>query len=675
MAADTSITKLRWGILSTGNIAKTFARALPHSETGTLVAVASRAKEKADAFATEFGAARSYGSYEELLADGEVDAVYLATPHPQHAQWAIKAVRAGKHLLCEKPIGVNASQAMVVYDEAEIADVFCMEAFMYRCHPQTAKLVELVKSGEIGEVQVIDAAFTFRAGGDAPDYEKGRLFADPYAGGGILDVGCYTTSIARLVAGAAVGRPFLDPIEVTGSAAKAPNGVDEWAVGTLKFENNVLANLRTGVRLNGGSDVTIYGTKGKIELDNPFIPAKEGGRVVIKVSVGNETREEVIESDKWLYAHEADAFAKGVADKIAPYPAMSVDDSLGNLRTLDRWRAACGVTYSFETPAAYAKTTLAGIELKVAESARNRRLLVDGVPLAVSQMVMGVDNQARFDHAAALFDGFYEQGGNAFDTAIVYGRQRSLLLGEWLKLRGVRDECAIICKGAHTPNCYPDVIGRELATQLDWLQTDRCDLYFMHRDNLEVPVGEFVDAMNEQVDANRIRGVFGGSNWSLARVKEANEYAKINGKRGFGAVSQNFSLAEMVEAVWPGCQSAHEPAWMAWLEETQTPNFAWSSQARGFFVPERDLEEKELNRCWVSDANLERRRRCFELAERKNVDPINIAAAWVLGQTFPSFALIGPRTPRELRTSLVAFSVELSLGERAWLDLKTDSPV
>lgn len=138
---------LTWGILGAGRIAGAFARGLAKSKTGKLLAVGSRSLEKAQAFGKEFGASRCYGSYPELLADRDVRAVYIATPHPQHAQWAIAAAQAGKGILCEKPLTMNFAQAQAVVEAARCNNVFLMEAFMYRCHPQTAKLVELIRQG------------------------------------------------------------------------------------------------------------------------------------------------------------------------------------------------------------------------------------------------------------------------------------------------------------------------------------------------------------------------------------------------------------------------------------------------------------------------------------------------------------------------------------------------
>ena len=165
--------KIRWGLLATGAIAKAFARGVKASETGTLAAVGSRSLAKAQAFGAEFGAARCHGSYEALLADPAVDAVYVSTPHPQHAEWAIKACEAGKHVLVEKPVGLNQYEAQAMLEAAAANKVFLMEAYMYRCHPQTAKLVELLRARTIGDVRVIQAAFSFNAGFNP----EGRLWS------------------------------------------------------------------------------------------------------------------------------------------------------------------------------------------------------------------------------------------------------------------------------------------------------------------------------------------------------------------------------------------------------------------------------------------------------------------------------------------------------------------
>jgi aryl-alcohol dehydrogenase-like predicted oxidoreductase len=298
---------------------------------------------------------------------------------------------------------------------------------------------------------------------------------------------------------------------------------------------------------------------------------------------------------------------------------------------------------------------------------------IAGIGKRVSRLIMGVDNQQDLTHASVVFDDYFARGGNTFDTAHIYGGgNHEKLLGRWLKNRGVRDEIVLIGKGAHTPNCNPAALTKQLHESLDRLGVGGVDIYMMHRDNPDIPVGEFVDIMNEHVRAGRMK-VFCGSNWTLPRVEEANGYARAKGLQGYGEVSNNFSLARMVEPPWTGCISASDPASRAWFTKTQTPLLAWSSQARGFFLSGRAAPEKrddaELVRCWYSDDNFKRLARVNELATKRSVLPINIALAYVLNQPFPTFALIGPRQLSETRTSLPALDVELSPDALGWLNL------
>lgn len=662
--------RLQWGIIGAGRIARTFARGVAHSKTGTLLAVGSRSQEKADAFGRELNVPRPYGTYEALLADGDVQAVYVATPHPMHAEWAIAAAEAGKHVLCEKPIGLNHAEAMAIIEAAQRNDVFLMEAFMYRCHPQTARLVELVREGAIGEVRVIQASFSFKAELNL----EGRLFNQALGGGGILDVGGYPVSMARLLAGAAQGRDFADPIEVKGCAHLGPESrVDEWAAAALKFPGGIIAQVAAGVRVAQDNAVRVFGTTGWIEVPWPWIPAREGGANSIILHKGDKTEELVIRTDQWLYGIEADTVAANLDRRQAAPPAMTWDDTLGTMLTLDRWRESIGLVYDAEKPEAMT-APVSKRPLRRRDDHRMTYGEIAGVGKPVSRLVMGVDNQKTMPHAAVMFDDFFERGGNSFDTAYVYsGGACERLLGQWIRNRGLREEVVILDKGAHTPYCNPTDLTRQLLESLDRLGTDYVDIYMMHRDNPDVPVGEFVDCLNEHLRAGRMRA-FGGSNWTLARIQEANAYAAANGLKGFAAVSNNLSLARMVEAPWKGCLSASDPEFRAWLTETHTPLLAWSSQARGFFVAGRahpdDRSDPELVRCWYSDDNFRRLDRARELAAKKGVLPIHIALAWVLAQPFPTFPLIGPRLLSETRSSFAALDLELTPEEVRWLNLE-----
>jgi predicted dehydrogenase len=340
--------KLRWGIVSTGNIARTLARALAKSETGELVAVASRRSEAAVNFAREFGAPRAHGSYEALFADPEVDVVYIATPHPSHAHWSVLAARAKKHVLCEKPLAMNETEVSRVLAAARENDVFLMEAFMYRCAPQTRKLVELVQSGTLGQVHAISASFGF----DGAFPLSGRLLSRELGGGGIMDVGCYPVSVSRLLAGAAQGAPFSDPIEVHGFGHVGESSrVDEYAVAILKFPGDIVATLATSVQLLQDNVVRVFGREGRLLVRDPFLPAREGGHTELVLErPGREPETVRVEAPDGLYVYEVDAVAAQIERREAR--EMSQADSLGNARTLDQWRRALGVTYAADAAAA-----------------------------------------------------------------------------------------------------------------------------------------------------------------------------------------------------------------------------------------------------------------------------------------------------------------------------------
>ena len=668
--------KVSWGIIGAGAIAKAFARGASASKTGRLLAIASRSQDKANEWGQKEGIAveRRYGSYEALLEDKDVQAIYVATPHPTHVEWAIKAANAKKHVLCEKPFALNHAEAMAMIEAARINGVFIMEAFMYRCHPQIAKLIELIRNKEIGEVRVIQSTFGFNAGFNP----ESRLFSNDLAGGGIMDVGCYAVSMSRLIAGAATGKDFADPVSVTGSGHLIPEtGVDGWAIGTLKFPGDIVAQVATAVQCNLENVVRVFGSEGSIVLPNPWAASREGGtsaKIIVSKKGQKEPQEIVIETPVTSFALEVDFAGNAIiAGKQEPAaPAMQHADTLGNMKTLDSWREAVGLLYNQEKPENV--RTVSRRPLAVSQGHNMKYGRIAGVEKPISRLVMGVDNVTHPAHVAVMFDDFFSRGGNCWDVAYVYGGGRcERALGAWIKSRNVREQVVVLGKGAHTPFCTPMDITRQLTESLQRLQTDYLDIYMMHRDNETIPVGEFVDVLNEHVKAGRIK-VFGGSNWSIKRIEEANAYARKKGLAGFSAVSNNFSLAEMVDAVWAGCIHASDAQSRAWFTRTQMPLMPWSSQARGFFVPgvasPDKLDNKELVRCWYSEDNFKRQARANELARKYNVEPINIALAYVLCQPFPTFPLIGPRALWETRSSLKALDVQLSADELKWLNLE-----
>jgi aryl-alcohol dehydrogenase-like predicted oxidoreductase/predicted dehydrogenase len=618
-----------------------------------------------------FPGARVLDGYQALLDDSEVDALYIATPHPHHAEWAIKAAEAGKHVLVEKPMGLTTYEADAMMHAARRAGTFLGEAFMYRVHPQTAKLIEMIREGVIGDVRMIKSSFGFAMPAFDPEH---RLYANDLAGGGILDVGCYPVSMARLIAGTVEGQPFLEPTKVVGAGHLGQSGVDEWAAAILHFPNAIIAEVSCSVSLAQDNMLRILGTKGRIEvLDFWFASGKQGGVGKIEVIKSDGTTQTVsVPEERWLYSFEVDAVADAVSRGETEFsaPGMSWADSLGNLRVLDKWRQAITLEYGVEKPELRTRTIKGEKLEKRADIIKHRK--VPGLEKSASQVALGFEDFPNFASAAILLDAFYERGGNVFDTAYVYGGGRTeKILGDWLKSRGVREQSVVIGKGAHSPLVYPDVIGKQLDESLARLGTDYVDVYFMHRDNPDVPVDEFVDAMDAEVKAGRIRGPFGGSNWTRERMDEAIAYAKRTGKTAPGALSNNFSLAEMINPIWPGCVHSSDDEWKAWLTERQIPNFAWSSQGRGFFTDRagRDkLDNEEIVRCWYSEKNFERRDRAIELAQKLGKSPIHVALAYCLAQPFPVVPLIGPRTLGELDDSLKAFEIELTPADVKWLE-------
>jgi aryl-alcohol dehydrogenase-like predicted oxidoreductase/predicted dehydrogenase len=660
---------IRWAVLGPGNIARRFATQLPHSATGTLAGVGSSDPDRARAFASEFGlgADAVVGGYDDVLGSAAIDAVYVATVHTTHAALTVRALRAGKHVLCEKPLAPNHGQVMTMVDVAREAGSCLVEAYMYRFHPQTRDVLRLVADGAIGDLAHIDASFAFRSGGT-----EGRLFDPETAGGAVLDVGGYPVSYARAIAGAATGRRFAEPAAVSAEGTIGATGVDEWSVARLAFAGGVTASLRAGVRLQDANTVTIYGSAGMLEIADPWTLSADPQ---VTVALAGEQPRVRSYAGAFPYALEADGLARARNEDPAAGPVeMSLADSLGNAKVLDQWRAAIGLVYPFEADDADVPT-VSGEPLAVTGSGSPpmRYGTVPGLDKPVSRLVMGCDNQPDLPHASAMFDHFFSLGGNAFDTGYIYGDGRQeRLLGRWMANRGVREDVVVIVKGAHTPHCDPESLTSQLLESLERQQSEYADIYLMHRDNPDVPVGEFVDVLDEHHRAGRIRA-FGGSNWSRERFEEANAYARANGRQGFTALSNHFGLAEAYDVPWAGCRHVTDSESKRWLIEAQIPLLPWSSQARGFFArPARpdDRSDPELVRCYYSDDNFERLRRAQALGTDLGVPATAIALAFVLAQPFPTFPLFGPRSIAETRSSMQALGVELTEDQVAWLDLR-----
>jgi xylose dehydrogenase (NAD/NADP) len=248
---------VKWGIVSTADINRKVIPGAHASDKVDLLAVASRDQARAEEYAREWEIPRAYGSYEQLLADPDVEAVYISLPNTLHVEWSIKALEAGKHVLCEKPFTRHPDEVDAAFDAAERHGRLLSEAFMYRHNPQTAKLMELVRAGAIGEVRLIRSAFSY----GLYDEENIRLRTD-VEGGALMDVGCYNVSGSRLLAG--------EPERVWGEAWYGPSGTDWVFTGTLRFPDDVLATFDCGTALVERDELEVVGSEGSLFLDDPW---------------------------------------------------------------------------------------------------------------------------------------------------------------------------------------------------------------------------------------------------------------------------------------------------------------------------------------------------------------------------------------------------------------------
>ncbi len=317
---------------------------------------------------------------------------------------------------------------------------------------------------------------------------------------------------------------------------------------------------------------------------------------------------------------------------------------------------------------------------------------VPGISKPISRLVQGTMMLSTKDieNSFALLDAVLEMGGNCFDTAHVYqGGDCERALGRWIQDRGVRDRVVIIGKGAHTNQdrrrVTPFDIASDMHDSLARMKVDYIDLYLLHRDDPDAPVGPIVEALNEHLRAGRIHA-FGGSNWGYERIIEANRYAQEHGLVGFAASSPQFSLADQLKEPWGGCISISGPrneAARRFYQETQLAVFPWSSLAGGFFsgrIRRDNLESSDeyyfklAVQCYASEENFQRIDRAEDLASRKGVTLPQIALAWVLNQPLNLFPLVGCRKPDEYRANALAQDIRLTPQELAYLDLRADTP-
>ena len=337
--------KIRWGIIGPGSIAHNFADALKQAYSGELISIASRTSSKLEEFGNKYQIKKDFrfNNYDALLENENIDAVYISTPHVFHADLSIRAAGKGKHILCEKPGAINFAEASRVIEKIKEAGVFYKEGFMYRCHPQIPALINIIKKNTIGKIKRITSSFGFDMQKVIPDH---RLFNKKLAGGAILDVGLYPVSFSRMVAGVAVGKKFINPISISAKARIGETGVDEISSATLTFEDNIIAEVSTAIMQNMDNNAVIEGDDGKIIIDDPWMPGKDGGPYNTKIRIIKNGKEEIEEfkGPEHLFFFEAELASQTISKQRTevPYPGMTWDDTLGNIKVLDMWRKEIG---------------------------------------------------------------------------------------------------------------------------------------------------------------------------------------------------------------------------------------------------------------------------------------------------------------------------------------------
>jgi D-xylose 1-dehydrogenase (NADP+, D-xylono-1,5-lactone-forming) len=305
---------MNWGILSTARIAAAIVEGARQSSSADVVAVASRTAAAAEGFARLHGIARAHGSYEDLLADDDVQAVYVPLPNAMHVDWTLRALAAGKHVLCEKPMDRRPERVAEAFDAADAAGLVLSEAFMWRHSPQTAGVLELLAQGAIGDVRLVRACFSFAVAGD--DDVRLDLALD---GGALMDVGCYCVSAARLVAG--------EPVSVSAQSVTGASGVDLRMAAVLRFGGDVLATIDCGLDVPARSGLEVVGSEGRLVLDDPWLASRP--RIVLERGI---EREVIKLKPVNSYRLQLDDVSAAIRDGRAPLLGRA--DALGQARTI-----------------------------------------------------------------------------------------------------------------------------------------------------------------------------------------------------------------------------------------------------------------------------------------------------------------------------------------------------
>ena len=658
--------QINWGIIGSGSIASAFGHSIKSTSNSKLISVFGRNVDAVNAFAKKFNIDAHY-QLEDFLSSAEIDAVYVATPHSEHFVHALAAIKNCKHVLCEKPFAMNAYESMILIDLAIQSNIFLMEGFMYRMHPQTKNILENLNIfSDTKEKILIEASFGFEA-----EVAKDHRLRNPDLGGGaILDIGCYPLTMCKLIAGHLQGAPFAEPKEFSATGQLDETGVDLQSHAHLIFSETIEAKISCAINENFANNLVISSNQKSITVDQPWHCGQfQDGKSSIFISIPDAGKKEISCLDEFgLFAREIEHASNCILEKKIESDFITHAETQSNMFWLDQWRKKIKI----ECPKSSLKNSpIYSSHVFKMKIPILKEMTLPKINKIGSRLAIGCDNQTSDLHAFTMFDHFYGSGGRIFDTAYIYNHGKGdKYLGDWINSRGVANDVIVIGKAAHTPQCEPQFIRPQILESLDRLKLPKIDIFCLHRDNKDVPVDEFVHALSEIRDEGLI-DVLGASNWELDRFSEARNIAIKNKIEPFSVLSNNFSLAEMIKPVWPGCVGVNKE-FLEYLIKEKILLFPWSSQARGFFIKKKEQISNnhfsnptldEEMRVWHYAKNLKRRDKCFELAEKRGLEPIQIALAYVLHQSDLIFPLIGPRTLVETNSSIEASKVELTARE------------
>jgi aryl-alcohol dehydrogenase-like predicted oxidoreductase len=493
-------------------------------------------------------------------------------------------------------------------------------------------------------------------------------------GGAILDVGCYPLSISKLIAGRIQGAPFSDPESIEASGRIDSTGVDLQSTATLVFSDRIKAEISCAIDEEYSNNLVVKSGDLKMVASQPWHCGQfQEGKSSIEIYKNQQLIKEIPFEDKvGLFTREINHASECIAKGEIESNYINHADTQSNMLWLEKWRQQLDIVCPLSE---FKGSPLPDSKFYSIQRPKLQSTSLNGVEKFGSRLALGCDNQTSSLHAFTMFDHFYGSGGRIFDTAYIYNNGKGdKYLGDWINSRNVEDEIIVLGKGAHTPDCEPKFIRPQIEESLSRLNINKIDIFCLHRDNPEIPVAEFMDALNEAKDDGLI-GNIGASNWEMGRFAEARDYALKNDMEPFTVLSNNFSLAEMVDPVWPGCVGVNN-SYLEYLMDNQIMLFPWSSQARGFFIENKEITSnehfsnpslEEERRVWHSKKNLQRRKVCFAIAAQRGVQPIQVALAYVIQKSSLIFPLVGPRTIIEAESSIAATQLNLTDEEMSSL--------